>query len=171
MPIPPDYRHFYLPDLQLSKAKLKIGDLLFEESSDSSNVVRFELNNIPTGYAILQFGNSKKMIFLEQGKDLTVRFNRTVKPNVSRYSFEEELAPENSYMEQQLRLPMISLNANSTEEEIIRQLNGTINQRKIVLQSLHLSPNSNALKASGNVTTSCVLSPVITAGATGYIHS
>ena len=138
---------FTFPDLQLSKAKLKIGDLLFEESSDSSNVVRFELNNIPTGYAILQFGNSKKMIFLEQGKDLTVRFNRTVKPNVSRYSFEEELAPENSYMEQQLRLPMISLNANSTEEEIIRQLNGTINQRKIVLQSLHLSPEFKRLES------------------------
>ena len=56
---------FTSPDMQLSKAELKIGDLLFEESSDSSNVVLFELNDIPTGYAILQFGSTKKMIFLE----------------------------------------------------------------------------------------------------------
>ncbi len=138
---------FTSPDMQLSKAELKIGDLLFEESSDSSNVVLFELNDIPTGYAILQFGSTKKMIFLEQGKDLTVRFSRTVKPNTSRYSFEGELAPENSYMEQQSRLPMISLNANSTEEEIIRQLNDTINQRKAVLQSLNLSPEFKRLES------------------------
>ncbi|HJA15591.1 MAG TPA: redoxin family protein [Candidatus Butyricimonas faecavium] len=138
---------FTSPDMQLTGAKLKIGNLLFEESSDSSNIVRFKLDNIPTGYAILQFRNTRKMIFLEQGKDLTIRFNRTTKPNVSRYNFEGKGAPENNYMEQQSRLPIISLNANSTEEEIIRQLNDTVNQRKVVLQSLDLSPEFKRLES------------------------
>ena len=135
------------PDMPISGAGLRIGDRFIEIPGDSTNTVRFELDDVPTGYAVLQFGNSQKMIFVERGKDLTVCFKRTVQPNASRYNFEGEGAPENRYMDRQSRLSMIFMKANSGENEIIQQLNDSVCQRVTALNSLDLSPEFKRLES------------------------
>lgn len=135
------------PDMRLPEAALSIGNQTWEGTSDSANIIRFELENIPSGYAILQFGSVRKMIFTERGKDLAVRFTRVVNPGASRYSFEGGSAGENQYMEDQIRRKIFVINQQSGENDVIRLFNDSIRQRVTDLQSLGLSPVFTRLEA------------------------
>lgn len=138
---------FTSPDVELPEASLSIGNQEWKAVRDTANTIRFELENVPSGYALLRFGRTGKMIFVERGQDLTVRFTRHVQPGVSRYSFEGGGARENQYMEEQTRPNMRVMNDLSEDDEVIRLLDDTVRQRVEALRALALSPDFTRLES------------------------
>lgn len=134
------------PDMCLSDATLQIGQQTFNASVDTANLISFTLENVPSGFAILQFGNTRKMIFVEKGKDLTVQYKRVPVPGSSRYAFEGEGAPENIYLENDAPRVMMFACKPGEKVDVVRLFNDSVQQRQAVLAALKLSPDFKRLE-------------------------
>ena len=115
---------FYIPGSEGYEVTLEWGDQEEVKSrTDTTGRVEFKIENATSGYAYLVFGRgSRKMIFMEAGKDLDVIFSRKPQAGHSRYSFEGEGAPENQYLDENLGQKPLFIDKKITENELMQLL-------------------------------------------------
>lgn len=111
---------FEAPGLKVENVRLEAGEEYWETAYDSTGVMCLEAKDFGGGYAWLQFGRARKMIYLEKGKELKIGYRRVRGSRESPYTFTGDLAAENRWLDANERPAPVKFNPDIPPAEALR---------------------------------------------------
>lgn len=121
--------------LNADSIRLVAGNSYAAVPYDSTGAVTLSLENFGNGYASLQFGRTNKLVYLEAGQDLSIRYERSKDLRQSPYIFQGDLADENHWLESHERMSMINFKQAATSADAIRLIEDSVSCRLQALES------------------------------------
>ena len=132
---------FEAPGLKLDSVRLSTGDKTMAVAYDSTRAVSLTISGFQSGFAELQFGRLKKLVYLEAGKVVEIYYERKQNPLDSPYTFQGDLQPENVWLDEHARLKTVDFRQVKEAEEAIRRIEDSVAVRVAALEEQGFSPS------------------------------
>lgn len=97
---------------------------------EGSSPIRFRLKGQYTGYCQLMMGRTQKLIYIEDGGKLDVKYNRDVPKGQSRYTYAGDGAAENRHLEAYEHKTIFLKRGTITEAALAQALNDSVAARR-----------------------------------------
>lgn len=125
---------FEAPGLKVENVSLEAGGERLEMAYDSAGIMRLALKDFCGGYAWLEFGRVRKMIYLEKGKEVKVRYQRVRGSQESPYTFTGDLAAENRWIDENERPAPVMLTQDITPAETLRLIEEDAERKRLSIR-------------------------------------